>query len=100
MFYRTDDHLRRLQHARRAFNKGIIRFCSAAGEYHLCRNRTDQRSDLFTRHLDRTPRLRAKLVTARRVAVMLAQKRQHRSQHVLVERRGCVMVEIDVGHEL
>ena len=99
VFKRADDHLRRLQHTRSAFDKGIIRFSPAAGEYHLRGNRTDQRGHLFSRHLDRTPCLRAKLVTARRVTVMLTQKRQHRRQHALVERRGCVMVEIDVAHE-
>jgi hypothetical protein len=70
-----------------------------AGKEHDLRGlHVDERRDLLARAIDGLARLRAELVTAGSVAVLVAQERQHRLEHALVERCGRVVIEVDVCH--
>ncbi len=95
MFDRGGQHVpfARLRN-QRAVDRGIVALRAATGEDHLARVGVDQRGDLFARGLD-VPRHRlAEMIRAGRIAIMLAQKRQHRLHHFRRDPRRGVVVEI------
>jgi hypothetical protein len=91
-------HLRRLEIPRRAFDKEIVRFGPAGDENHLRSLHVHERRHLLARRVDGFSRLRAELVAARRIAVLIPQERQHGFEHALVEPCRRVVVEVDVFH--
>src|SRR4030095_5741216 len=79
----------------RRIDYGIIGFCAAAGENNLRRLTPEQRRQPFSRKVNGLPRHGGEAVSARRVAIILGQKRQHFLDHRRIKRRGSVVIEID-----
>ena len=82
--------------ARRAEHREIVRLGATAGEDHLGRRRVNQRRDLPARGFQALLRALPEMVDTRRVTIRLTQARHDRVQHFGRERRGGVMVEIEM----
>ena len=81
--------------ARRAEHGEIIRFGAARSEIYFVIFRADQPRDDAARFIQRAHRLSAEIVLRVGVAVRLREIRQHFLQHLLIQRGGCRVIEIN-----
>jgi hypothetical protein len=79
----------------REMNHRIVGFCAAAGENNFRRLASEQRCQAFPCQIDSFSRLGGKRVAAGRIAIALRQKRQHFLDHGRIQRRGCVVIQIN-----
>jgi len=82
-----------------AADSDIGRLGGASGEDNLLWPRTDQTSNLGPRLLDRRMRPPAQGIDRGRVAELFPQVGQHGLQHLRIDGRRCVVVEIDWVHD-
>ncbi len=86
----------RARHARRAPHGEVVRLRRPGGEHDVSRLGANQPRELGTRLFDRRMGLLSEgVLTARRVAELLGQVRQHRGHHRGVQRGRRVMIEVD-----
>ena len=81
-----------------AAQRRVVGLGPAAREDDLARLRTEERRDTLAGVLHREPRPPPERMDRRRVAVVLAEVREHRLEHRLVERRRGGVVEINGRH--
>ena len=73
----------------------IVRFRATAREHNFRRLTPEQRCEPFAGQIDSLSRFRGKRITARRIAVMLPQKRHHLLDHARVELRRRIVIEVN-----